>query len=612
MWTLSNLRTNTTKTLEEWGIRKPVLNRVSLDIDTLTFEITTEFDADEAISLDDTVTLIREGTPYFTGRVDQTPRTATGQHESAAYVVVGPWWDVRDLTFQSEWRVLANPLDPEAGLVTQRRSHVILNMDIFGRSIYTTKAQIFSALEYVLIAADDTGRERPFQLDFANIDIPEFRPWLDEVVDLKCSEIIQRQLRWTPDVVSWFDYSTSPPTIHIKQRSSLPAATVQFGVAPLSEIQLKARPDLQVSEVCLKYEQVNVVNGVGYFNLVIDAWPIGATGQKRRAICQTITLQGSEVSYSLADIVCEPILESDAAWWIGQHAPLADPNVDGLTIIDGSAVRETSLPRYLVSGNITGWMLARNRATAARETIRAKANWLVTDGPTSDTVLQDNKEKNIHTELVATNLTTGIYLSALSETPGDPIPINVAQFVYNATSFLHYDGQLLISEDECSGSVTVGNVVNVTGALDAYASMRAIVQAVSEDIESGRTSITLGPPKHLGLDDLIEFLRGNRNRQRYTPTSAMTDGQSFTAAPVDIGQETPLKNTNADNGKLDKFTVASKFIIDTADLPPFSDAFPYNYGQIRCRETQVCVTMPDGTKKTGYAFVPRSEVYFKP
>src|SRR5204862_2314707 len=144
-----------------------------------------------------------------------------------------------------------------------------------------------------------------------------------------------------------------------------------------------------------------------------------------------------EFSYSLAEIVCAPILEASPDWWKSQYAQLADPSVSDVEITEYT--RSTALPRYLVSGNITGWMLARAHATATQELVEAKANWKVNDG---DNVLQEIKEKPIKTELVSTNLTSGIYLSSISETPGDPVPVNVAQFLYNATSFLHYDGQL--------------------------------------------------------------------------------------------------------------------------------------------------------------------------
>lgn len=550
-WTLTNKSANKTKSFEEWGIKNPIRTLISLGIDTFTFETGEDFDVENSLPLDSELIILKDDVPWFSGRVDQTPRTATGKYESHGYVVVGPWYDVRDITFQSEWNILTNPLNPDAGLTAQRTSHVILNMDIFGRSIYTTKVQIYYALLWPLLCADATGRNRPYQLDLANIDVPEFRPWLEDVVDQKCADVVQRQLRWTPDVVGWFDYTTTPPKIHVKQRSALTVANLQFGVPPLAELKIKPRTDLQVSEVCLKYEQVNIVNGVGYLNLVTDAYPPGATGKQRGAICQTITLQGSEVSYSFAEIVCAPILEASADWWKSQYAPLADPSVADVEITEYT--RSTALPRYLISGNITGWMLARAHATANQELIEAKANWKVKDG---DNVLQENKEKAIKTELVSTDLTSGIYLSSISESPGDPVPVNAAQSLYNATSFLHYDGQVTLSEDECTGSISVGNVVNIDDSVDAHAAMRAVVQSISEDIDAGRTTITLGPPKHLGLDDIVEFLRGNRNRQRYTAMSAMTDGQSFTATPTDIGKQSAKKNSNADNGKLDKLVVA--------------------------------------------------------
>src|SRR5205814_2211396 len=104
-----------------------------------------------------------------------------------------------------------------------------------------------------------------------------------------------------------------------------------------------------------------------------------------------------------------------------------------------------------------------------------------------------NVEKPIHAEIVTTDLVSGTYQSSLDVTLAEPVPVGLANYLWRATNFLHYDGTVLLSEDECSGLVGLGNVVNITGSRAEYATMNAIVQSVQCDLKSGRTSITLGP-----------------------------------------------------------------------------------------------------------------------
>jgi hypothetical protein len=48
-----------------------------------------------------------------------------------------------------------------------------------------------------------------------------------EVTDMKCGEIIRKILRYLPDVVQWFDFTTSPPTLNFNHRANLAGATVK-------------------------------------------------------------------------------------------------------------------------------------------------------------------------------------------------------------------------------------------------------------------------------------------------------------------------------------------------------------------------------------------------
>jgi hypothetical protein len=59
-------------------------------------------------------------------------------------------------------------------------------------------------------------------------------------------------------------------------------------------------------------------------------------------------------------------------------------------------------------------------------------------------------------------------------------------------------------EREASGAVQVGKVINIADSRAEWATMRALVQSVTVDVESGATSFNFGPAEHLSIQDLLE------------------------------------------------------------------------------------------------------------
>jgi hypothetical protein len=561
-----------TKTFEEWGIKGAARRLVSLDIDTFQFAAPGEMAAGGPFEQGEVIAVLNSGKKWFEGPIDQTPGSATGRYESNDYVAVGPWWYLMNLPYQQHWTELANPLDPEAGVTTKYRSHLLLGIDTNGLYI-TTKAILLDVLNYCLGCAAESNLA-PFQI--GALEMPEFIPPITELTSRACSEVIYQILRWTPDAVGAVDYSTSPPTLNIRQRSALAKVKLDVALDRIKEISLKPRHDLKVPEVVLKYEITNIVDGVAWSQMIEDKAPADATGRKFGAIIDTISLEGASVFYSYSQIVCGPIATGDLEWWKTNNRVVGSPQVANLIITE--PLSQTNFPNMLLSGTIAPWMLGNGKA-AARDVIQAKAEFdlMSEDGKT---VIEHKKDVYIEVELTATNLVSGTYKTVESATLPEPVPVGLAGYLLAATGVLHFDGGLDLVEEECSGKVQVGNLVNLEGEREEFQTMNAVVQGIVEDLDSGLTHISVGPPKHLGLDDIIEFLRANRNRIRLTPASTRSSGKSFSASPVALGAETPVKNTNAGNGEWEKFTVATNLIIDKADNPKAKE--------VRLREYPFC------------------------
>ncbi len=69
-----------------------------------------------------------------------------------------------------------------------------------------TGQQIIEALNWARQAArHEAMAAPPFQIGEVTpaLDVP-----IDEVRDITCAEVIHKMLRWSPDAVCWFDYTT--------------------------------------------------------------------------------------------------------------------------------------------------------------------------------------------------------------------------------------------------------------------------------------------------------------------------------------------------------------------------------------------------------------------
>jgi hypothetical protein len=121
---------------------------------------------------------------------------------------------------------------------------------------------------------------------------------LDSVNDITCAEAMRNMLRWIGamgDPVIWFDYTTSPPTLHISTRDALPAVSLPFPLQPsafspqplagptgpfyAAAGKIKRRDDLIPTAVELKFRLTGTWNGDPYTQVIRDvAGTVSGTG----------------------------------------------------------------------------------------------------------------------------------------------------------------------------------------------------------------------------------------------------------------------------------------------------------------------------------------------
>jgi len=243
-WTLS--LNSTEKTVADWGFSHLRRRLVSQAADE--FSLVCDGAAADALSplvpFQSILTLRRDrhqdasgnwigGTIWFQGIVTQLPRHGSPGAESNTCRVAGPWWYLENRVFEKTFNILdhlAKPGDLSSAVYVQKSfSHSFLYIgptQAFSQfNMITTGAQIVEALDWALKPFVDVSLPPPFQIGSVT---PDLHVPFAEIRDLTCAEVIRMALRWSPDAVTWFDYSTNPPTFHCQTRSALPVVSLSL------------------------------------------------------------------------------------------------------------------------------------------------------------------------------------------------------------------------------------------------------------------------------------------------------------------------------------------------------------------------------------------------
>ena len=569
----------TRKSPADWGLARGLVRYQNLAADELSFlRDGSLFDADPlcawgaAVKLYDTA-----GVKIFEGTCQNVPAQATGNAESQSYQFAGPWRFLEQNLFKQLWKGAIG------GVLTQIYvSHLILNTN--GTSIIT------SVLTYAIASG------APFQI--GTIDIPVFPPYT-EIVDRTCATVILDVLKYAPDAAGWFDYSTSPPTFHCKQRSkrngadvlalnlaavtlSLPPAAAQTDLKITALSPITPRVDLQIPSVELIYEIINTVDGVEKWGFYREVYPAGATGREDACLSSTINLQGFSATHVRGTIQAETIDTNSLEWWKKILPQLADPRViPYLKFSGGSAAASLQrlgtdgLPslgfgrRMLPEGSgAADWMINPDGSSLDwnEELFQIKFDLGINDEDGQPSIFQ----KNIlfTATVMTTNAPNGETEYSALETfeTGDPVPVGLAKFLYDSFSTLHYDCAVELTEAECSSAIKLGNLLNIAGSRAEYAAMNALVQDITLSLDDGRTAITAGPPRQLALNDVLELLRANRSRRRWTNPDTQNTGDLSGPSNVQLGRATASTNSIPGLGVSTYFAVKTspnKIALDT-------------------------------------------------
>jgi hypothetical protein len=595
-WTIANQDPNTLawsseKSLAGWGIAAAMIRLASQQTDVLTLSAPFQKGDANALFPYKSIVMLKQyggsngagGTCFFYGIVTKTPAMGSARSERQQFEISGPWWYLTQTPYAQTWATFETVIDQPY------RSHCVLNpwQQLSPGSNYnrqTTGWQITDAANYCINASpfprkDASSNPLPrVPLNFTgylsdatvpNIDIPS-----EEVRDIMCSEVILKQMRWMPDGVVWIDYSTAGtgagqyPTLHVARRASLAPASLPIAGGGATEIAVNPRYDLLRPSVLIQYEQPNIVDGKEYLGLASQVYPPSASGAEVGAFRSTIELFGGSKNTVRGTIQVAAISSAGVngdihadSWWVAKQPWLANCTsavIKALSLTNdpGYGVYRELLPD---GGQVAPWMVLSGGGPvlAARTRVLAKiayqckfpnTNGMDPAGGPFTGIDGDIGTKDISVDIMLTNapIGTNTYSAVASQQLPEIAPANLAQYIYEGVGTLVFDGSITFTQVEATQLVGLGNTLNLTGSSQsAWANMNAVVQAIDVDLVTGRTTVTFGPPKHLGGADLIELTRVNRYRPMIVNAATQLSPQIQQSA--DLGDITPLNNSAGGN-----------------------------------------------------------------
>ena len=421
-WTLNN------QSLASLGIAGAVLTLQNQRADELTLTLEGS-DAGADFTPGSAWDLRLDAVRVFAGRVRLPSRELTGEREGRSLVIEGPWAALERMIYQQRHQAYSST---GAKLLNTYRYHgrIVLGQAEGDDGKINLGQELKRIVAYasgrVLAPATALGHATlytvPTGADLQLGDIPDGpTPPGVELVDVSCAEAVRSLLRFMPDAVVRFDYSTTPPTLSVARRAgatvrTLPAYHPTTPATPPDPepvaLDISPREDLRVPLVVLKYARG--VQAGSYRN---PAFWIDYAG----------LINGTETA---------------AAGWVDD---VTDP-----------------------SPGVAGAMV---------QTIELADDFYNAVGGTGRV---------------------------------EEIPTGLATALRQGLKDLQYEGRFTRAAAECVPGIRPGDLLNLTGGLTEWTTMKAQIQTVTHDLAAGTTELTFGPAAHLGAADWLELMRANR------------------------------------------------------------------------------------------------------
>lgn len=306
------------------------LNLASMAPDTLTLvrpSIT--------LTQSDVVSVKFHGVVKFIGKIiPLAPERRGGTSTTNTYQAVNCWDTLQNEIYTQDWATYV------AGeLVVYRHSRVVLNQAKTGAPM-----ALATQVADILAAAVSIG-----VLQVGTITVPAVYLPYDGQRCITLEVALQRCLRFFPLVYTWFDYSTTPPTINMG--SGAAATWMDLETLRATSIIEKVN-GLPLDGVILDLEEVGDNNGAPYIKYTQQA--AGTVTAGSRVMRIPLDLKGNSGSSTMRslDVEVEAIpadWTTNKTWWKSKHPRLANVTTDEMTLSDAARVGDHVYPNISIN-----------------------------------------------------------------------------------------------------------------------------------------------------------------------------------------------------------------------------------------------------------------------
>jgi hypothetical protein len=476
------------------------------------------YEAEDLFAYNSTVTIKRDGTKFFVGKVRAIPKSASDQHEGHDYIVEDAWAEMERTVYQETWSA-------SGGSVLMPRC--FLGVNSAGTRI-NVGAQIGEALDFAV----DAG------ISIVKGSVPSgMLLWPTEVDGMSIAEVIRTSLRYHPDWIAWIDHTTATPTFNVTPRAS--ATAMSLACTDCGDFDIAELQDRLPNVVRVVFITANEVDGEVFRNVSVQKYPLLGADSGPGVLTTTVDLQGVRASINKQQVQTRHIPTEltdstlTAKEWLKLKYPVIkdledakievsdwtrevvaetedppDPINPAATRLGGpdETLALSDLPRELVKGSIAEWMRKKVGPVSIRWTIAA-----------SGTATPEEAEKIAKVPkgvtITATNATTKIYKGLASWTPAEDAPAGIAESYYNTIrNGCRYEGRCSLVTSDLTGRWH-GKKLNLTGGAAAWATMGAPIHSIDWDAQTEQATISFGPTPEFAFHDYVEYLKLLRKRE---------------------------------------------------------------------------------------------------
>ncbi|MDR3459544.1 MAG: hypothetical protein P4N60_19110 [Verrucomicrobiae bacterium] len=556
------------------------------------------------------------GTILFQGRRWDNEGSASASHVNTTITLLDAWKDLEKVTYAIPWNYISGGTTsaptystfPFTDVVLFQAAPAITYNPAAVNGTITTWQQIQDIIRYA--AAYAAGADA-VQLQLANTGTltgtvwsagagAEFTPvylnWYP-IKSAKCAECLTTCLRPHPGVFTEIDYTTTPPTLHFRNRAALTAVTLPYagtdGAGIIHEAtEIKSLDELVPDKVRLFYKINGTYNGQPVTGFSTDYYPTNTNSLL--ALDFSIDITGAATSltlYNFTSIAFDPT--SKALWRKkvpalkqvseGGQIPndastgalaILDTTIngslashpDGLQVTDeANAAINLSTYKYYTDQNVYGWMnLGGGAAAVVSANVKGYFSYYKnTGGPLNLTPQIGRHEHSMRLKL--TTAPSGLYWQRQILNPGESVPAGLAQAIYTELSVLqwklkHDIWQVAADATSIPTLIKPGkHKVNLSGGLTAWTTMNAVPENVSIELFrvwvnkndgtgsewrlAAKSTINCGPVNHLEPGYLVQLqnLFWNRNRSGIDAYQRLTGTTSSTT--VDLSADPARENS---------------------------------------------------------------------